>query len=174
MVAGVRVRFGSSVVDLVASIDDDVVVRLREGGTVMTGKTSTPEFGLPALHRARHRAVGPHARGTSTRSAGGSSGGAAAAVAAGLAPVAQGSDGGGSIRIPASVCGLVGLKPSRGLVSNGPMPESIGRLGVQGALARTVADAAALLDVMAGRDEYLASTGRGPAAAAHRPVPRTR
>ncbi len=160
-VAGVPIRFGSSVIDMVAGVDDDVVVRLREGGTVMTGKTSTPEFGLPAYTEPD---VGRWARTPwdLERSAGGSSGGAAAAVAAGLAPVAQGSDGGGSIRIPASVCGLVGLKPSRGLVSNGPMPESIGRLGVQGALARTVADAAALLDVMTGRDEFRASTDRDP------------
>ena len=85
------------------------------------------------------------------RSAGGSSGGAAAAVAGGLAPVAHGTDGGGSVRIPASVCGLVGLKPSRGRVSNGPLRDGPGDLPVNGPLARTVADAAALLDVMAGR-----------------------
>ena len=119
------------------------------GNTVMTGKTTTPEFGLPAYTESE---IGPYARTPwdLTRGAGGSSGGAAAAVAAGLAPVAHGSDGGGSIRIPASVCGLVGVKPTRGLVSNGPMPDGLGRLGVQGVLARTVADAAALLGVMAG------------------------
>jgi amidase len=150
-VRGVRTRFGSLVVDVVSQVDDDVVVRLREGNTVMTGKTTTPEFGLPAYTESD---VGPWARTPwdLSRSAGGSSGGAAAAVAAGLAPVAQGSDGGGSIRIPASVCGLVGIKPSRGLVSNGPMPDGIGRLGVQGVLARTVSDAAALLGVMTGAD----------------------
>jgi amidase len=151
-VRGVRVRFGSATVDVVAEADDDVVVALRHGHTVMTGKTSTPEFGLPAYTES---AVGPYARTPwdLARGAGGSSGGAAAAVAAGLAPVAQGSDGGGSIRIPASVCGLVGLKPSRGLISNGPTPDGAGRLGVQGVLARTVADAAALLGVMAGSDD---------------------
>ena len=150
-VAGVPVRFGSRTVDVVADIDDDVVVELRRGGTVMTGKTTTPEFGLPAYTESD---VGPYARTPwdLDRGAGGSSGGAAAAVAAGLAPVAQGSDGGGSIRIPASVCGLVGVKPSRGLISNGPMPDGPGGLGVQGVLARTVADAAALLGVMAGVD----------------------
>jgi amidase len=152
-VAGVRVRFGSRVVDVVAEVDDDVVANLRAGNTVMTGKTTTPEFGLPAYTESD---IGPYARTPwdLSRGAGGSSGGAAAAVAAGLAPVAQGSDGGGSIRIPASVCGLVGIKPSRGLISNGPMPDGPGRLGVQGVLARTVADAAALLGVMAGTDNH--------------------
>lgn len=151
-VRGVRTTFGSRAVDLVSELDDDVVGSLRAGGTVMTGKTTTPEFGLPAYTESD---TGPYARTPwdLTRGAGGSSGGAAAAVAAGLAPVAQGSDGGGSIRIPASACGLVGVKPSRGLVSNGPMPDGLGRLGVQGVLARTVADAAALLGVMAGVDD---------------------
>ena len=140
-VRGVRTRFGSLTVDVVSSVDDDVVAELRRGNTVMTGKTTTPEFGLPAYTESD---TGPYARTPwdLTRGAGGSSGGAAAAVAAGLAPVAQGSDGGGSIRIPASVCGLVGIKPTRGLISNGPMPDGLGRLGVQGVLARTVADAA--------------------------------
>ncbi|HEX5303782.1 MAG TPA: amidase, partial [Streptosporangiaceae bacterium] len=84
-----------------------------------------------------------------SRSAGGSSGGAAAAVAAGLAPAAQGSDGGGSIRIPSSVCGLFGIKPTRGRVSEGPLVPDLYGLGVNGPLAHTVADAALLLDVMA-------------------------
>lgn len=149
---GVRTRFGSSVMDVVPDVDDDVVARLREAGTVMTGKTTTPEFGFPCYTESD---IGPYARTPwdLTRMAGGSSGGAATAVASGLAPVAQGSDGGGSVRIPASCCGLVGVKPSRGLISNGPLPEGPGRLVVQGALARTVADAAALLGVMAGCDD---------------------
>ena len=83
--------------------------------------------------------------------AGGSSGGAAAAVSAGLVPVAQGSDGGGSIRIPASCCGIVGLKPTRGRISGAPMYGDPIGLATNGSLARTVRDAAALLDVMAGR-----------------------
>jgi amidase len=84
------------------------------------------------------------------RSAGGSSGGAAAATAAGLVPAAQGSDGGGSIRIPASVCGLFGIKPARGRVSNAPVGAEISGLATSGPLARTVRDAAALLDAMTG------------------------
>ena len=83
--------------------------------------------------------------------AGGSSGGAAAAVAAGLVPVAQGSDGGGSIRIPASCCGLFGLKPTRGRISGTPMYGDPVGLATAGPIARTVRDAAAMLDVLAGR-----------------------
>ncbi len=162
VVAGVRTRFGSLAVDVVADYDDDVVVALRTGGTVMSGKTTTPEFGLPAYTESD---IGPYARTPwdLTRGAGGSSGGAAAAVAAGLASAAQGSDGGGSIRIPASACGLVGVKPSRGLVPSGPMPDHPSGLGVQGTLTRTVADAAALLGVMVGRDRaYLEAIYDGP------------
>ncbi len=148
-VAGVPCRLGSRAYDLVPAADDYVVSRLRQAGVVFTGKTATPEFGLPCYTETL---VGPPARTPwdLERSAGGSSGGAAAAVAAGLAPAAHGSDGGGSIRIPASVCGLVGLKPSRGRVSNGPLRDPVGELPTQGSLARTVADAAALLDAMAG------------------------
>jgi amidase len=163
-VEGVRCRFGSSVIDVISPVDDTMVAVLRAGGTVMLGKTSAPEFGLPAYTEPE---VGEWARTPwdLNRSAGGSSGGAAAAVAAGLAPVAQGSDGGGSIRIPASACGLVGVKTSRGLVPSGPMPEGLGRLAVDGPIARTVADAAALLDAMT------AGTAGAVAAIAEEPGP---
>ena len=150
LVAGMRVTLGSVVfADLVAPEDDYVAASLRAAGAVITGKTATPEFGLPCYTET---AVGPPTRTPwdLTRSAGGSSGGAAAAVAAGLAPAAQGSDGGGSIRIPASVCGLFGIKPTRGRVSEGPVMPDLAGLGVNGPIARTVADAALLLDVMAG------------------------
>ena len=150
MVAGVRQTLGSEAFrDNVPLTDDNVVIRLRAAGTIMLGKTATPEFGLPCYTETK---IGPPARTPwdLARSAGGSSGGAGAAVASGLAPAAQGSDGGGSIRIPSSVCGLFGIKPSRGRISEGPlMPDLVG-LGVNGPLARTVADAALLLDVMAG------------------------
>lgn len=147
--AGVRCTLGSATFDIVPYGDDNVVQRMKQGNLVMTGKTNTPEFGLPCY---TENAVAPAARTPwdLTRSAGGSSGGAAAAVASGLAAAAHGSDGGGSIRIPASVCGLVGIKPSRGRISNGPLRDPVGEFPVSGPIARTVRDAAALLDVMAG------------------------
>src|SRR5580704_3983172 len=150
MVAGVRQTLGSAAyADNVPDIDDYVSAALRAAGAVLTGKTATPEFGLPCYTET---AVGPPARTPwdMSRSAGGSSGGAAVAVAAGLAPAAQGSDGGGSIRIPSSVCGLFGLKPSRGRISNAPLLPDLAGLGTEGPLARSVADAALLLDVMTG------------------------
>jgi amidase len=150
MVAGVRQTLGSLAYEAyVPDTDDYVVTRLKEAGVVITGKTSTPEFGLPCYTETK---IGPPARTPwdLSRSAGGSSGGAGAAVAAGLAPAAQGSDGGGSIRIPSSVCGLFGIKPSRGRVSEGPLVPDLAGLSTNGPLARTVADAALLLDVMSG------------------------
>jgi amidase len=150
MVAGVRQTLGSKAFEAnVPDADDYVVVKIKQAGAVITGKTATPEFGLPCYTET---AIAPPARTPwdLSRSAGGSSGGAAAAVAAGLAPAAQGSDGGGSIRIPSSVCGLFGIKPTRGRVSEGPLVPDLYGLGVNGPLARTVADAALLLDVMAG------------------------
>jgi amidase len=150
MVAGVRQTLGSLAYEAyVPDTDDYVVTRLKDAGAVITGKTSTPEFGLPCYTETK---IGPPARTPwdLSRSAGGSSGGAAAAVAAGLAPAAQGSDGGGSIRIPSSVCGLFGIKPSRGRVSEGPLVPDLAGLSTNGPLARTVADAALLLDVMSG------------------------
>src|SRR5450631_2604373 len=175
-VAGVRQTFGSSVYDDYVPVGDDyVVAALRAAGVVITGKTATPEFGLPCYTET---SVGPPARTPwdLSRSAGGSSGGAAAAVAAGLAPAAQGSDGGGSIRIPSSVCGLFGLKPSRGRISNAPLVPDLAGLGTEGPLARSVADAALLLDVMTGNqpgdmytlpplppgETFLAFAGRPP------------
>ena len=141
MVSGVPTKLGSlAFADFVPDWDDNVVALLRAAGTISVGKTSTPELGLPCYTETD---IGPPARTPwdLTRLAGGSSGGAGAAVAAGLVPMAQGSDGGGSIRIPASVCGLVGLKPSRGRISRGPMDLDSTRLSVLGPLARTVRDA---------------------------------
>lgn len=147
--AGVRVTFGSRVYpDLVAPTDSAMVAQLRDAGVVFLGKTNTPEFGA-TCHTEND--VAPPSRNPwdTTRSPGGSSGGAAAAVAAGLAPVAQASDGGGSIRIPASACGLFGLKPTRGRISGGPDRADLNGLSTAGPLTRSVLDAALLLDAMA-------------------------
>ena len=151
LTAGVRTTFGSAAyADFVPETSDGITASIETAGMVSLGKTNTPEFGSPCYTEpdVAPPAVTPWDR---TRMAGGSSGGAAAAVAAGLVPVAQGSDGGGSIRIPASCCGLVGLKPSRGRVSGWPMYGEVTGLATAGTLARTVRDAAALLDVLAGR-----------------------
>jgi amidase len=150
LTAGVPTRFGSrTMADFVPDVDDTVVVLLRRAGCISVGKTATPEFGLPCYTETD---IGEPTRTPwdLSRSAGGSSGGAAAAVAAGMIPVAQGSDGGGSIRIPASACGLVGLKTSRGRISKGPADLDSTRLSVLGPLARTVRDAAAFLDAVSG------------------------
>jgi amidase len=149
LTAGVPTRLGSRVYgDFVPHVDDHVVTLLRQAGTISLGKTATPEFGLPCYTETD---IGPPARTPwdTARLAGGSSGGAAAAVAAGFVPIAQGSDGGGSIRIPASVTGLYGIKPSRGRISRGPLDADGSGLSVLGPLARTVRDAAAFLDVTA-------------------------
>ncbi|MGH3473184.1 MAG: amidase [Nocardioidaceae bacterium] len=149
-VAGIPVKLGSAATaDLIAPFDDEVVRRVNAAGLVSLGKTNTPEFGCPCYTEPD---VAPPARTPYDleRSAGGSSGGAGAAVAAGLLPVAQGSDGGGSIRIPASVCGLVGFKPSRGRISRAPIYGDVTGLSTAGPIARTVRDSAAFLDVLAG------------------------
>ncbi|MGN6160255.1 MAG: amidase [Marmoricola sp.] len=149
--AGVRTSYGAALfADHVPDFSDEVVLRIEAAGMPWIGKTSTPEFGSPCYTEPAGQppAVTPW---DVTRTAGGSSGGAAAAVAAGLVPLAQGSDGGGSIRIPASCCGIVGLKTSRGRISGSPMYGDVTGLACLGPLARTVADAAAFLDVMAGR-----------------------
>jgi amidase len=149
--AGVRTMFGSRLLaDYVPDVSDELVLRIEAAGLVSLGKTNTPEFGSPCYTES---AVAPPAvtPWDTTRMAGGSSGGAAAAVAGGLVPLAQGSDGGGSIRIPASCCGIVGLKPTRGRISGAPMYGEVTGLATAGPLARTVRDAAAFLDVMAGR-----------------------
>lgn len=147
--AGVRTTFGSAAfADFVPEADGTAAVRVAAAGMISLGKTSTPELGLPCYTEPD---VAPPARTPYDldRGAGGSSGGAAAAVASGLVPLAVGSDGGGSIRIPASSCGLVGFKPSRGLVPGTPDEIDVSGLVVTGPLARTVADTAALLDVLA-------------------------
>jgi amidase len=149
--AGIRTTFSSALFkDFVPSVDDHVVRRLREAGFVILGKTNTPEFGaLPVTESVMH---GPCRNPWDlTKTAGGSSGGSAAAVTAGLAPIAQGTDGGGSVRIPASCCGLFGIKPSRGRISLGPrLADGIAGSEVVGFMGRTVSDVAAVLDTASG------------------------
>ena len=131
-----------------ATEDSWLVGRLRRAGFGFVGRTNTPEFGLVPV--TEPTAYGPCRNPYDlSRSPGGSSGGSAAAVAAGMVAVAHASDGGGSIRIPASMCGLVGLKPSRGRTTLGPDGDESG-LSVQHVVTRSVRDSAALLDVLAG------------------------
>ncbi len=147
--AGIRTTFScAAFAENVPDFDLAHVAKTRAAGFIVLGKTNTPEFGTTAFTDSPLN--GPcRTPWDLGRNAGGSSGGAAAAVAAGLVGIAQGSDGGGSIRIPASCCGLFGIKASRGRVSNAPFVPGIG-LGTTGPLTRTVLDAAAYLDVVAG------------------------
>jgi amidase len=132
----------------VSPADTTLVSRFRTAGFVTAGRTNSPEFG--SLPTTEPEAWGPtHNPWNLDHSPGGSSGGAAAAVAAGLVPIAHASDGGGSIRIPASCCGLVGLKPSQGRISLGPFRDE-SNLGVELCVSRTVRDTAALLDAVHG------------------------
>jgi amidase len=161
---GVLTTHGSSAFgDWVPEQDAPHVARLRAAGAIIVGKTNTPELGLrPVTESLRH---GPARNPRDTRlSPGGSSGGSAAAVAAGLVALCDGSDFGGSIRIPAACCGVVGLKPSARLVPNGPDLDGIGisDIAVFGPIARAVADVAAALDVMAGTDRFAAAAATAP------------
>lgn len=149
-VSGLPTTRGSRLwADCVAQGDSELVMRYRRAGMVVLGMTNSPELGMsnttePLLHGPTHNPW------RSTHSPGGSSGGSAAAVSAGLVPVAHGSDGGGSLRIPASMCGLFGLKPTRGRVTTAPDPVGLAApLSGHHALSRTVRDSAVLLDIAA-------------------------
>jgi aspartyl-tRNA(Asn)/glutamyl-tRNA(Gln) amidotransferase subunit A len=148
---GIRTARGSLLnPDWVPDEDAPVVERLYAAGAVMLGKTNTPELGWKG--DSGNRVFGPSFNPWDlTKTPGGSSGGAAAAVAAGLGPLAQGSDGAGSIRIPAAFCGIFGFKQSFGLIPQYP-PSAVGDLSHLGPMTRTVRDAAMMLNVMAGAD----------------------
>ena len=160
--AGESTPFGCAGDFLPSRHDSEMVRRLREAGAVIVGKTNTPEVGLyPFTETA--------AFGTTrnpwnlAHTPGGSSGGAAAAVAAGLVPAAVGSDGAGSVRIPAAWCGLVGIKPQRGRISTWPEAEAFNGLTCLGPLTRTVDDAALMLDVLSGNHPGDLHTPAAPA-----------
>jgi amidase len=173
--AGVPMTCGSRVLrDYVPDHDSELVRRYKKSGLVVLGKTNTPELGLVAF--TEPELFGPTRNPWNTdRTPGGSSGGSAAAVAAGMVPIAGGGDGGGSIRIPASYCGLFGLKPSRGRVPTGPDFSELWQGAVQEhVLTRSVRDSAAMLDAVQGADPgapyviapparpYLEEVGRDP------------
>jgi amidase len=150
---GVRLTSGSMFLhDFIPDHDSELVARLKKAGLVILGKTNTPEFGL--LPTTEPCLFGPCRNPWNTeRTAGGSSGGSAAAVAAGMVPMAHGNDGAGSLRIPASCCGLFGFKPTRARTPLGPdFGDIMSGLAVEHAITRSVRDSAALLDVIAGPD----------------------
>jgi amidase len=166
LVRFLHMRVGSRALKWVISpIDAKITRRCREGGFVIVGKTSTSELTiLPFVHTD----LGPPTRNPRALDhySGGSSGGAAAAVASGMLAIAPGSDGAGSIRLPASFCGLVGVKPGRGALFNEHRSVDVADIAAVGPLAHTVRDAAAMMDVLDGRatagepDSYLAATDR--------------
>ena len=160
--AGLRTTFSSrAFADYVPPNDAATVRRMKDAGFVVLGKSNTPEFGSTCVTESVLNGVCRNPWDT-TRTPGGSSGGAAAAVAAGALPLAHGSDGGGSIRIPASCCGLFGIKPSRGRVSPAPFVSGSLELSQSGPLSVSVRDAAAFLDVLAGYEPGDAHWARPP------------
>jgi amidase len=173
--AGVKLSSGSAFLkDYIPTYDSELVTRYKKAGLIVVGKTNTPEFGLlpttePTLFGACRNPW------DTSRTPGGSSGGSAAAVASGMVPIAHANDGGGSIRIPASCCGLFGLKPTRGRNPMGPdVGDTPGGLVAEHAVTRSVRDSAALLDATSGPDigdpyyatppseSFLSQVGRDP------------
>ncbi|MGQ4809425.1 Acylamidase [Candidatus Entotheonellaceae bacterium PAL068K] len=165
MTRGIQTTSGSlAYQDRVPEVDSAVVERVRQSGAIILGKTNTPEFGLLGASENR---LGPECRNpwNPERTSGGSSGGAAAAVAAGLCSIATGSDGGGSIRIPASFCGIYGIKATQGRVSSftGVVASPHANLiSQQGPMSRTVRDSALLLQALAGYDPRDPGSLRAP------------
>lgn len=149
--AGTPCTMGSALLaNNISDFDSEVVGRYKAAGAIILGKTNLPNFGTNAT--TEPRSFGPTKNPWDlTRSAGGSSGGAAAAVASGMVPIAHGTDAAGSLRVPASHCGVFTMKPTRGRISAGPeSPEFVGGLGTVHVLTRSVRDSAAMLDATAG------------------------
>ncbi len=149
---GIRTTFGSPIFkDFVPTEDALVVERMRDAGAIVVGKTNTPEFGAGSqtFNPVFGATLNPYDR---TKTCGGSSGGAAVALACGMLPIADGSDMGGSLRNPASFCGVVGMRPSPGRVPSWPARLGWSTLSVDGPMARTVADVALVLSAIAGPD----------------------
>lgn len=135
------------------TVDSEIWIRLRRTGLVAFGRTTSPELGISPATEAKVYGGPTRNPWNLDHTPGGSSGGAGAAVAAGIVPMAHGSDGGGSVRIPASCCGLFGLKPTRGRLPDGPLQgEGWGGMAIDGVLSRSVRDTAAMLDACHGRD----------------------
>lgn len=164
--AGVRMTLGSNLLkNFVPDHDSELVVRLKRAGLIIVGKTNLPELGI--LPTTEPQIFGPCRNPwDNQRTTGGSSGGAAAAVASGMVPMAHANDGGGSIRIPASCCGVFGLKPTRARIPLGPdFGDIISGLVCEHAVTRSVRDSAALLDATAGPevgDPYFAPAPKRP------------
>src|SRR6478672_10850744 len=149
---GIRTTFGSPIYDDFVPTEDSLLVeRLRSAGAIVVGKTNTPEFGAGSqtFNPVFGATLNPYDR---ARTCGGSSGGAAVALATHMLPIADGSDMGGSLRNPASFCGVVGLRPSPGRVPSWPVATAWSTLSVDGPMARTVADVALMLRAIAGPD----------------------
>jgi len=156
--AGIRTTYGSKLYENFVPEEDELLVeRVKKEGGIILGKTNTPEFGAGVSTFNKVFGITRNPWNTA-HTVGGSSGGAAAAVAAGIGPLAQGSDLGGSLRVPASFCGVVGFRPSPGRVPDYPSPLNWDDLGVRGPIARTIPDTALFLDAMSGPD------GRSPVA----------
>jgi len=151
---GLRTTFGSLLfADNIPDQDEGLIASLRRAGAIVTGKTNTPEFGAGA--NTTNKVFGSTRNPFDTaRTCGGSSGGSAVALATGMMPLCTGSDTGGSLRTPASFCGVVSIRPTPGVVPSDRRAIGLSTYGVQGPMARTVADAALMLSAMAGSDAY--------------------
>jgi len=149
---GIRTTFGSPLFkDFVPEEDSLLVERLKLAGAIIVGKTNTPEFGAGSqtFNAVFGATLNPY---DPSKTCGGSSGGAAVALACGMLPIADGSDMGGSLRNPASFCGIVGMRPSPGRVPSWPVAAAWSTLSVDGPMARSVADVALMLSAIAGPD----------------------